>query len=179
MCLTTENNALQCHGLGPVYGSQRGKMQFYIYTTSGKGPHGRGIQAAGGCLISNNTLTIGKWHYVKLEKASRSLSLTVDEDDFSTCQIPQSMTDAQFVMKAPGNCIVAPNSSESGVEVEDFVLAPAIAAAACASPTTAPSATASKSCSDDFPLAASSDSELHSHRSGHIAALHLDGSEAD
>ncbi len=43
MLLTTETNSFQCHGLGPAYGADRGRISAYLYTVSEKGPHGRGI----------------------------------------------------------------------------------------------------------------------------------------
>jgi len=124
MCVTTETNAMQCHGLGPAYGSRRGRLTVYLHTVSGLGPHGRGIQGDDGCLISG-PLVIGKWHSVRIEKTRRSLSLTIDGSDRSICYIPDSMLDSEFDMKIPGRCRVANLEEREHIlhgDLSDFII---------------------------------------------------------
>merc|ERR1712107_705705 len=58
MIASSENNSFQFHGLGPAYHRDRGKLGFYLYTTTGKGPHGRGT----GQVRSKQKLTLNEWH---------------------------------------------------------------------------------------------------------------------
>lgn len=145
MCLTTETNALQCHGLGPAYGEDQGRLCFYIYTSSRKGPHGRGIRGTRSGQSNNQgwvksiRLQTGVWHNVRLEKTRRSLSISVD-DVMEICHVDDSFTEDDFNMIDPGRCIVgsgiagnrqAPEHVLHG-ELSDFRIecAPPISAAA-------------------------------------------------
>ena len=123
MCVTTETNALQCHGLGPVYGHNRGRMTVYLYTKSGKGPHGRGINGDDGCVISA-PLRVGVRHNVCVIKTRRTLSIAIDGNVVEHT-IPSSMADADFDMKSPGRTLVAQNTEPYHIlhgKLQDFEL---------------------------------------------------------
>jgi hypothetical protein len=104
MCLSSQHNSLQCHGWGPAYGSNRNRIGFYIYTISGKGPHGRGITGISSQgEVRSSPLNVGQWYNIRLEKTRRSLSIEVD-GNVCKCEIPESMSDEDFDMKPSGRC---------------------------------------------------------------------------
>lgn len=113
MCITTENNALQCHGLGRIYGSDQGCLCFYIHTESQSGPHGRGImgtphgRSRNEGWVKSKPLETGKWYTIELIKRSRRLAISVDNVISSSCDIPDHMSTADFIMKEPGDTIIA------------------------------------------------------------------------
>ena len=75
-------NSFQLHGMGPAYGSDRGKITFYVNET-GSGPHGRGIRGynhSGGCLVSNKKIVPNVWHRVVARKTMDELVLSVTVD---------------------------------------------------------------------------------------------------
>lgn len=111
-CVTTETDAFECHGLGPVYGSDQGYLTFYIYTNSGVGPYGRGIKGYHnqGCLKSAKRLSPNTWYDVQIIKTERSLSLIVDGLE-SIEYIDSSIPDNQFLMKPPARLIVGKNGA--------------------------------------------------------------------
>ena len=76
--------SFQLHGLGPGYGGNAGRVTFYMYTTLGFGPYGRGIINGNGdgTLLSPYTMSLNVWHTVTVQKFARSITLTVD--GFST-----------------------------------------------------------------------------------------------
>lgn len=125
-CVATETDALECHGLGPVYGSDQGYLSVYLYTTSCRGPHGRGITGYKnqGWVKSCQRLNVGQWYHVEVKKTARSLSLTVDNLE-SICYIPETMDSVDFVMKPPGRCIIngfrSPEQTLCG-QMRDFVV---------------------------------------------------------
>ena len=112
ICITTETNAFQCHGFGPVYGSDQGYLSLYIFTNSGVGPHGRGIKGykSEGCLKSAKPLSLNTWYNVQLVKTERSLSLIVDGLE-TTEYIDSTISDKQFLMKPPGRLILGKNAN--------------------------------------------------------------------
>eukprot|EP00037_Helgoeca_nana_P021558 m.217506 g.217506 ORF g.217506 m.217506 type:complete len:263 (-) comp25690_c0_seq3:5102-5890(-) len=107
MLVTSENGALQCHGFGPAYGGDRGRIGLYIYTKTRKGPHGRGITgtASGEGWIKSVPLRTGVWHNIRIVKTRRTLSIAVDNDVVEET-IPDSMSDSDFDMKEPGRTVV-------------------------------------------------------------------------
>ena len=111
MCVTTEHNALQCHGLGPAYGDDRGRICVYLATQSGKGPHGRGIlgtegRSKGEGWVRSVPLRVGQWHSVRVVKTRRTLSIAID-GQVVEATVPEALRDDDFDMKAPGRTLVA------------------------------------------------------------------------
>jgi hypothetical protein len=130
MLVTTENNTLQCHGLGPAYHGDRGRIGLYIYTKSGKGQHGRGIEGtrSGSSLnqgwVKSVPLRTGVWHDVRVVKTRRTLSIAVDNELVEET-LPASLTDSDFDMKDPGRTVVGggidANTALHGT-ITDFVI---------------------------------------------------------
>jgi hypothetical protein len=122
MLVRSATNALQCHGLGPAYGSDQGRICLYIGTVSHIGPHGRGINGTPGGASENGgwvrsvPLTIGVWHKVCLKKTLRSLSIFVDGEE-SCCELDDSFATEDFYMKEPGEIYVAGDSRLANDEV--------------------------------------------------------------
>lgn len=112
MCFTTENGSIQCHGCGPTYGRDQGRICLYIYTKSGSGPHGRGISGTIGGASHNEgwvksvPIKVGQWHDIKIEKTRRTLSIAVD-GKISACEVPEDMSDSDFDMRTPGKCLLS------------------------------------------------------------------------
>eukprot|EP00930_Biecheleria_cincta_P055268 TRINITY_DN41604_c0_g1_i1.p1 TRINITY_DN41604_c0_g1~~TRINITY_DN41604_c0_g1_i1.p1 ORF type:complete len:232 (+),score=45.85 TRINITY_DN41604_c0_g1_i1:113-808(+) len=101
----SEKGAFQLHGLGPAYGSNQGKVTFYVTTASGEGPHhGRGIRGNDGCLISAQKLSTGDWHDIIAEKGERFLSLTVDGQEVRA-EVESNV--AEFMTKESGAVLPA------------------------------------------------------------------------
>eukprot|EP00035_Acanthoeca_spectabilis_P030582 m.9987 g.9987 ORF g.9987 m.9987 type:complete len:238 (+) comp4257_c0_seq1:1677-2390(+) len=130
MLVTTENGALVCHGLGPAYGSDRGRIGVYLYTKSGVGPHGRGIQGtpAGRShnegWVRSSPVAAGVWHTVRVAKTRRTLSLSVGGETM-TETIQDGIRDEQFDMKDPGYTLVGSGTKrdlELQGEITDFVI---------------------------------------------------------
>ena len=101
MMASSETNAFQLHGLGPVYGSDRGRIVFYLYTTTGKGPHGRGT----GQCRSRQKLQPNTWHHVQVTKTARTLTVQVDGESNSV-QLPDEMDNGDFVMRETGSIVL-------------------------------------------------------------------------
>lgn len=125
MCVTTETDALECHGLGSPYGADQGCIAVYLYTASRVGPHGRGItgyQNQG--WVKGPKVTPNVWHTIKVVKTTRSLSISVD-DVIATASIGANITDEQFVMKEPKRIILGQGvnpdaSNQLHGEIADF-----------------------------------------------------------
>lgn len=113
MCITSEMDAFECHGLGPAYGANQGYMGLYLYTSSGVGPYGRGIQGFdnGGWLKSPQKLSTHVWYHVQIVKKERSLSLIVDGLE-NIEYLDSTLRGDQFVMRSPGRLIVGEHSNK-------------------------------------------------------------------
>jgi hypothetical protein len=110
MAITSTTDAFEIHGLGPVYGQDKGHLSAYIYTTEHLGPHGRGITGHmnQGWLRSTQRLEPHRWYAVTFVKSETSLTMIVDGVEV-TEQFPfQGRT---FQMKTPGALVVPQNNN--------------------------------------------------------------------
>lgn len=133
MLVKTENDSLQCHGLGPAYGEDQGRIGVYIATHSGKGPHGRGINGTpygrshNEGWVKSCQIKIGVWHDICVRKTRRSLSISVD-GEISSCEVPGHFRDSDFDMRLPTSVIVAGDSRLNSManrlhgELSDFTI---------------------------------------------------------
>ena len=100
MIASSENNSFQFHGLGPAYHGDRGKLGFYLYTTTGKGPHGRGT----GQVRSKQKLTLNEWHDTCIIKEEDRLHIEVDGIRNTVCLSDVGLENEEdFIMKPTGN----------------------------------------------------------------------------
>ena len=122
MIASTANNSFQMHGLGDAYHEDKGKLVFYLYTTSGKGPHGRGT----GQVRSVQKLSPNEWHEVTVEKGIDFLSVEVDGQQ-NKRKLPEEFQPEDFIMKPTGNLILtganSPDKRLNG-RVRNFMLLP-------------------------------------------------------
>jgi hypothetical protein len=128
MLATTEHNSFLCHGLGPTYKEDCGRVGVYLYTKSGVGPHGRGItgslgMARGQGWVRSVPLHTGIWHHVRVCKTRRSLSISINGEKNEEV-IPPSMADDDFLMKTPGLTLVDSGKGNSALhgEINDFII---------------------------------------------------------
>jgi hypothetical protein len=124
--LVSSTDAFELHGTGPEYGSLSGRLGFYLYTTLGFGPYGRGLSVYDdnnvgrddGALYSQ-VLSLGTWHTVHVQKFLRSVTLTVDNVSVSAQVAPDA---PEFRMRDPG--LISSGSDPAWVATADpaFVL---------------------------------------------------------
>ena len=118
-CIKSSTNAFQTCGMGPPYRGDRGKVTFYLHTTTGKGRHGRGelYNDNDGCLISKNKLDVDEWYRIDIHKEPTSQHLRVTNlssgesaiSDIASLQ-PGALAE-DFIMKDPGD--ITPDNGHS------------------------------------------------------------------
>ena len=96
-----------CHGMGPAYGSNKGKLGAYLITKKGVGGHGRG----GGDVMSAKTLTQGQWYKVTVEKTADKLCIQLDSDAPKCAS--RTVPADDFIMKDAGTV-----TWDKGVNIE-------------------------------------------------------------
>jgi len=125
---TSATNAFQLHGLGPVYGGNRGRLTFYLQTPDNVGPHGRGISGINGgegegWVGTSQILTTGQWYFIEVEKGSNYIKFGCN-GEVSQSGLANGVNAQQFVMKQTGNILVKKGTGDLSMdgEVKDFVI---------------------------------------------------------
>jgi len=125
---TTTNASFQIHGLGPVYGGNRGRVLFYLQTVGNVGVGGRGVVGTGGglnegWLSTPQIWTLGQWYFIEVEKGADYIKFACD-GEVTQCGLANGVTPQQFVMKPTGSMLVKQGTGSSAMdgEVKEFTI---------------------------------------------------------